>query len=145
MIFKSLATGGTPVVPPAEQRKKALELCLSSDTPNPSDPNYSNGLQYKKEFQDAYAKNWVTDKATGHLVNIFNYIMLSQTYAFNWEQQQAVLNAFYGDMKVGGTSAFNSSDASECSSFRPHRYIDPQSNYCNVDKTFALPLAAIGR
>ena len=133
--------GGVPLL---EQRKKVLELCLSTGSDDTSGPYYANGLQYKTQFQEAYAKNWVTDPS-GNKVNVFNYIMLSQTYAFNWEQQQAVLNAFYGDMKKDGTP-FDAQNKEDCNSFRPRRYLElGGGTHCRIDKVFKEPLASLGR
>ena len=148
-LIRNFTQNTSSGVPLDKQRQIALKMCLNTGGDSGTDPNYANGLQYKKQFQHAYEQNWVVDKTTGKKVNVFNYLMLSQTYAFNWEQQQAVLNTFYGDMKKGGSAGpavFNPSDNAECFSFRPKREIETSgNNYCSRDKVLNQPMAAAGR
>ena len=65
-------------------------------------------------------------------VNMYDYIMSSGVYSFDFAQQQAVLNAYYGEMKplsgegVGGVTsapglAFDPDLESDCSLFREKR------------------------
>jgi Putative peptidoglycan binding domain len=64
---------------------------------------------------------------------IFQYVMFGQTHAFNHEQEQAVINAFYG--------VKNPADRNECRLKRPRRTEDPaDGTHCLVNKTMAVKL-----
>jgi hypothetical protein len=68
---------------------------------------------------------------------IFQYVMFGQTNAFNHEQEQAVINAFYG--------VKNPADRNECRVKRPRRTEDPtDGTHCLVNKTMAVKLAGKG-
>ena len=68
---------------------------------------------------------------------IFQYVMFGQTNAFNHEQEQAIINAFYG---VG-----NPADRNECRLKRPRRTEDPtDGTHCLVNKTMAVRLVGRG-
>jgi hypothetical protein len=67
----------------------------------------------------------------------FQYVMHSQTNAFNHEQEQAVINAFYGIR--------NPADRRECRAKRPLRLEDPtDGTHCLVNKTMRAPLVGQG-
>jgi hypothetical protein len=64
-------------------------------------------------------------------------VMLGQTHAFNHEQEQAIINAFYG--------VTNPADRKECSLKRPRRTEDPtDGTHCLVNKTMAVTLVGRG-
>jgi peptidoglycan hydrolase-like protein with peptidoglycan-binding domain len=64
---------------------------------------------------------------------IFQYVMFGQTHAFNHEQEQAIINAFYG--------VKNPADRKECQLKRPRRTEDPNDGtHCLVNKTMAVRL-----
>ncbi len=64
---------------------------------------------------------------------IFQYVMLGQTHAFNHEQEQAIINAFYG--------VKNPADRNECRLKRPRRTEDPaDGTHCLVNKTMSVKL-----
>jgi hypothetical protein len=64
---------------------------------------------------------------------IFQYVMLGQTHAFNHEQEQAIINAFYG--------VKNPADRNECRLKRPRRTEDPaDGTHCLVSKTMSVRL-----
>ena len=64
---------------------------------------------------------------------IFQYVMLGQTHAFNHEQEQAIINAFYG--------VKNPADRNECRLKRPRRTEDPaDGTHCLVNKTMSVRL-----
>jgi Putative peptidoglycan binding domain len=64
---------------------------------------------------------------------IFQYVMFGQTQAFNHEQEQAIINAFYG--------VNNPADRSECRLKRPRRTEDPNDGtHCLVNKSMAIRL-----
>jgi len=68
---------------------------------------------------------------------IFQYVMFGQTHAFNHEQEQAIINAFYG--------VSNPADPDECKAKRPLRTEDPtDGTHCLVNKTMSEPLAGRG-
>ena len=68
---------------------------------------------------------------------IFQYVMFGQTNAFNHEQEQAIINAFYG--------VKNPADRNECRLKRPRRTEDPtDGTHCLVDKTMAVKLVGKG-
>jgi hypothetical protein len=68
---------------------------------------------------------------------IFQYVMFGQTNAFNHEQEQAIINAFYG--------VKNPADPKECRLKRPRRTEDPKDGtHCLVNKTMAIKLVGKG-
>ncbi|MGH6839305.1 MAG: peptidoglycan-binding domain-containing protein [Methylocella sp.] len=67
---------------------------------------------------------------------VFQYVMFGQTHAFNHEQEQAIINAFYG--------VKNPADRKECRLKRPRRTEDPtDGTHCLVNKTMSQKL--VGR
>jgi len=67
----------------------------------------------------------------------FQFVMFGQTHAFNHEQEQAVLNAFYG--------VSNPTDKRECALKRPRRTEDPtDGTHCLVNKTMSKSLVGRG-
>jgi hypothetical protein len=68
---------------------------------------------------------------------IFQYVMFGQTNAFNHEQEQAIINAFYG--------VKNPADRNECRLKRPRRTEDPtDGTHCLVNKTMSQRLVGKG-
>jgi peptidoglycan hydrolase-like protein with peptidoglycan-binding domain len=68
---------------------------------------------------------------------IFQYVMFGQTNAFKPEQEQAIINAFYG--------VTNPADPKECRLKRPRRAEDPaDGTHCLANKTMAPPLVGKG-
>jgi peptidoglycan hydrolase-like protein with peptidoglycan-binding domain len=64
---------------------------------------------------------------------IFQYVMFGQTHAFNHEQEQAIINAFYG--------VTNPADRNECRLKRPRRTEDPNDGtHCLVNKAMSVRL-----
>jgi hypothetical protein len=69
---------------------------------------------------------------------VFQYIMNSQTFAFNDEQQQDVINKFY---RIN-----DANDKSKCNLKRPGRAIDPTGGtHCQSKKIYNPPMTSIGR
>lgn len=67
----------------------------------------------------------------------FQFVVFGQTHAFNHEQEQAVLNAFYG--------VSNPADKRECALKRPRRTEDPtDGTHCLVNKTMSKALLGRG-
>lgn len=67
---------------------------------------------------------------------VFQYVMFGQTHAFNHEQEQAVINAFYG--------VNDPNNKQECRLKRPRRTEDPSDgSHCQVNKTMSQKL--VGR
>jgi hypothetical protein len=68
---------------------------------------------------------------------IFQYVMFGQTNAFNHEQEQAIINAFYG--------VKNPADPKECRLKRPLRTEDPtDGTHCLANKTMKTKLVGKG-
>ena len=68
---------------------------------------------------------------------IFQYVMFGQTNAFKPEQEQAIINAFYG--------VTNPADPKECRLKRPRRAEDPaDGTHCLVNKTMSPRLVGKG-
>lgn len=68
---------------------------------------------------------------------VFQYVMLGQTHAFDHEQEQAIINAFYGVQ--------NPADRRECAQKRPRRTEDPtDGGHCLVDKSMSQRLVGRG-
>jgi peptidoglycan hydrolase-like protein with peptidoglycan-binding domain len=68
---------------------------------------------------------------------VFQYVTNAQTNAFNHEQEQAVINAFYGIR--------NPADRTECRAKRPLRLEDPtDGTHCLVNKTMRQRLVGRG-
>lgn len=68
---------------------------------------------------------------------VFQYVMLGQTHAFDHEQEQAIINAFYGVQ--------NPADKRECAQKRPRRTEDPKDGtHCLVNKAMSVRLVGKG-
>jgi len=68
---------------------------------------------------------------------VFQYVMFGQTHAFDHEQEQAIINAFYG--------VKNPADKTECNAKRPRRTEDPtDGTHCLVGKILSPRLAGKG-
>ncbi len=69
---------------------------------------------------------------------IFQYVMFGQTHAFNHEQEQAIINAFYG--------IEDPTDRAECNAKRPRRTEDPgDGTHCLVSKEMSRKLVGRSR
>lgn len=69
---------------------------------------------------------------------IFQYIMFAQTHAFDHEQEQAIINAFYG--------VRDPTSPTECNAKRPRRTEDPDDGtHCLVDKEMSRKLVGRSR
>jgi hypothetical protein len=133
-------SGGT-----LKERKEAIELCLKPVANWTDDEKKNNALAAPLQpfFPAFYASQKVT-LGNGTEVNIFDYLMLSQTFAFDYADQHAVLNAFYGDLKPTGD--FDPSNAAECSRYRPKRKIDsPKGNHSLASTEKLQPLFSVDR
>lgn len=68
---------------------------------------------------------------------LFQYVMFGQTHAFDHEQEQAIINAFYG--------VSNPADRNECNRKRPRRTEDPtDGTHCLVNKNMSKRLVGKG-
>ncbi|SJM96286.1 exported hypothetical protein [Crenothrix polyspora] len=84
-------------------------------------------LAWSSEF------NWVVKNQP----LVFQFVMFGQTHAFNHEQEQAVINTFYG-VKYPG-------DPEECRLKRPRRANDPvDGSHCLANKTMLKSLVGKG-
>ena len=69
---------------------------------------------------------------------VFQYIMFAQTHAFDHEQEQAIINAFYGVQ--------DPTDRTDCNTKRPRRTEDPtDGTHCLVDKEMSRKLVGRSR
>jgi hypothetical protein len=123
----TFALAGTPATPaspqhPSLSRIEAYQGCKSGKSDKPGD------VPHASEFA------WVVNDQP----LVFQYVMFGQTTAFKPEQEQAIINAFYG---VG-----NPSDVSECTAKRPRRTEDPtDGTHCLVNKVMSRVLEGKGR
>jgi len=102
---------------------------------------------------------WSEKQRAKGYVNVWDYIMFAQTWAFDWEQQQAVLNAYYGEVKqfdrmdpntlavtASTEAAFDPADPRDCNAYRPSRPSDPtDGTHCLPSKTMLQPLLSANR
>ncbi len=69
---------------------------------------------------------------------VFQYLMFAQTHAFDHEQEQAIINAFYGVQ--------DPANRTECKNKRPIRTEDPRDGtHCLVDKEMSRKLVGRSR
>ena len=133
-----------------ENRRAALKACLDPKPGDLSESAQKAGYLFTKELNEFYKTQWVTNTA-GERVNVFDYVMFAQTYAFDPEQEQAVLNAFYADMlepKGKGEEHDLRADADACEKVRPRRALDTMpglGGHCRTEKTLLEPLISLGR
>ena len=104
----------------------------------------SNGVKYSRlgAYQGCAKGNlsWSAKFAfvTKTQSRIFQYVMFGQTNAFNHEQEQAIINAFYG--------VKNPADPVECQAKRPLRTEDPtDGTHCLVNKAMSQKLVGISK
>ncbi len=114
--------------------------CYTYATSGKSTPG---GIKLPREQSYAGCANGTLDKAADFAWVVknqpleFQFVMFGQTHAFNHEQEQAVLNAFYG--------VSNPADKRECVSKRPRRTEDPtDGTHCLVNKTMSKALVGRG-
>ena len=94
-------------------------------------------------FRSLFYASQVLDIPGVGKVNMYDYIMKSAVYAFDYTQQQAVLNAYYGDMKPASAGPFD--PKAECATYRePRPEVDPD-NPCDPDAPKKFALNSIGR
>ena len=115
----------------------------------PMDPAHKDGPQsllMRKAFSAFYPTQNVK-LPSGKVVNMFDYIMTSAPFDFDYSQVQAVLNAFYGSLKPKSQGVFNSNDANDCKEFRePRPLVDAVSqNYCLTKTPKLRAFFSIGR
>ncbi|WP_394752761.1 peptidoglycan-binding protein [Crenothrix sp.] len=68
---------------------------------------------------------------------VFQFVMFGQAHAFNHDQEQSVINAFYG--------VEHPNDPEECRLKRPRRAIDPiDGSHCLANKTMLKSLVGTG-
>lgn len=91
-------------------------------------PNAYQGCATGK-LADAAGFKWVTSTQP----KIFQYIMFAQTHAFKHDQEQSIINAFYG--------VDDPTNRTECKNKRPRRTEDPSNGtHCLVDKQMSRKL-----
>jgi len=88
----------------------------------------------KGRLADSEPFKWVTKSQP----EIFQYLMFAQTHAFKHDQEQSIINAFYG--------VEDPANRSECKRKRPVRTEDPHDGtHCLVDKVMRRKLVGRGR
>jgi hypothetical protein len=93
------------------------------------------------------AVRWAAAQRKKSYVNMWDYIMLHRLYAWDWGQQQAVINAYFSDHKkflrignngmigTGDVSGINIDDAKDCVAWRSGRNSDPtDGSHCKASK-----------
>jgi hypothetical protein len=135
----------------AETRTRVTKACLAKgatlSTKQLTHPTVVWAMDFAAEFKAFYETQWVKTKG-GERVNMFDYIMNAQTYAFAYRSQQAVINTFYGEMKPVGQGVWDPSKKSECKAWRPLRLVDDRSelgNHCDPKTPKTAFLHGIGR
>lgn len=107
---------------------------------------------YRKAFESFYTHQEV-DLGNGVRVNMFDHIMTSATFDFPYEEQQRVLNAFYGDLKPkvdaqGNTAPpFDPLNKKDCLTYRePRLEVEKKDgSHCRADSQKIVNLYSIGR
>jgi hypothetical protein len=97
---------------------------------------------FAKGFKDFYLSQYLDIQDTKSL-NLFDYIMKSEVYAFPYEQQNTVLNTFYGDFAADGKF-----DKKKCADLREPRlgFEDPKAGtHCNAKTPKLAALFSFGR
>jgi hypothetical protein len=108
---------------------------------------------------------WAQAQRAKGYVNMWDYILRHPLYAWDFAQQQAVLNAFYGEhsliaaglptdeASIAAAADALASDKARCNQYRPSRpteYRDPTTykpdgSQCRTDKTVSQPMVSSGR
>jgi hypothetical protein len=166
---RALSEGRTPAVPYEKHRETVVSLCSDPDaisTFAKNDDVFASNLVSPEEAA-RYAElfkffiedeNNFIDDGQGNSVNIFKFMMFQQTYAFSYEDQQDVVNAFYAQFTDKGSFAHT---GDECYRARPTRATDllPESiedgqggilfshpyDHCLASKRLNTPLIGQGR
>ena len=150
-------TAGTPITYAYDKhREMVMSMCTGKATfdPQVQQPAYSIEM-----FNKFYNEMWVPSDASNpasEKVNVFEYVMRAQTYANDLQEEQDILNEFYGAWKAAdkpGEPAFDAKNAEDCRKFRPQRGIETayyedevkDIDYCKVGKIFSSPHASLGR
>jgi hypothetical protein len=97
-------------------------------------------------FDKFYRSQWV-EMSTGAKVNLFDWLMNSSTFAFDYEAQQNLINEFYGDMKPKVDGAFDPTNEKDCLKYRPIRpkADEKTGKVCRVTEKKLQQFTAIGR
>ncbi len=99
----------------------------------------------KVYFQAFHETQWTTNEK-GERVNMSDFIMSAQPYAFDPADEASVINAYYGEMKPAVQGAFNPADTADCHTWRlPRKEEDPKANYCHWRTPKIAPVHSIGR
>ena len=100
------------------------------------------------DFMKTPAVKFSKEMRSKGYINVWDYLMFSQLYAFDFGQQQDVINAFYADHKLysGDRTPFNSNDPADCSKWRPQLTHDPvDGTHCLACKMFTKSPFSNGR
>jgi hypothetical protein len=132
-------------VNPATKRFVALPEDIRTDIPPASlastvaDVPKIRAAQFAKKQREA------------GMVNVWDYVTESALYAFDFEQQQAVLNAYYAeDMNpsdpAAARAAFDPCDQNMCNTWRAKRPGDPEDGtHCRTNKIMSAMMLSNGQ
>ena len=99
-----------------------------------------------KTFAKFHASQ-VLVNASGRETNMFDYIMSAHVHAFDFRQEQAVLNAYFGELKPASKGAFDPASPSDCRAYRePRQHMDEGiANHCEPASGKGRRFYSIGR
>lgn len=130
----------------------------------PAEPAADEGLTCPERAEESSiddamqspAAKWARQQREAGMFNVWGYVIESQAYAFDFEMQQAIINAVFNDDKrfaEGDSYAgpFNPCDPQQCNTWRGYKRgneggsIDPNDGtHCRTDKTIQKPLVSLG-
>jgi hypothetical protein len=126
--------------PPGPQKQIYESTLRNNEDGGPGSP-WRRGI-----FIEFFRKFYKSQESEDGKVNMFTYIMKSHVFAFDYTQQQAVINEYFGDMKPTKLGNFNPSIVEDCNTYREARkYKEKVSNHCDPKAGKSLPLYSIGR
>ena len=109
-------------------------------------------LEYLRSTFEMFYRSQARSLPGGIEVNVFDYIMSSGPFDLDYEQQQAVLNEFYGDLaknqiSAKGAGAFDPADPRQCAELRePRPFMDQKDGtHCLASTPKLYSLYSSGR
>jgi hypothetical protein len=140
-LFEGDDSPGQLETTPATYRQAVIDICAWNRKVKNIPQDDLDWLRVEKtqsQFAELYRWLWVEKDGTSveyknapnskdeannrSLVNMFDYVMLTQTYGFDLAQQEAVVNAYYSDFKAAyDGKPLNPADATQCAFWRPMR------------------------
>ena len=119
-------------------KAQAIQANTTMDTPAKIAALQTIRLETWKECEATAANDAEWQWLVTNQAPTFQYVMNSQTFAYDDAQQQAVINKFY---RIN-----DATDKGECNQKRPRRAIDPSDGtHCQPKKIYNPPLTSVGR